>query len=91
MIGEDYTARLADFGIMGFMIDPTDELATLKLSDSNRVGYMAPELLNPLQFKLRNSNPTKESDVYSLAMTAYGARSFRTARNHRSSLTLNLH
>ena len=29
---------------------------------------MAPELLNP---SLANSNPSKESDIYSLAMTAY--------------------
>jgi serine/threonine protein kinase len=32
---------------------------------------MAPELLNPSQFDLANSIPTKESDIYSLAVTAY--------------------
>ena len=36
---------------------------------------MAPELLNPLQFNLADSNPSKESDVYSLAMTAFEVRS----------------
>jgi len=36
---------------------------------------MAPELLNPPQFSLSNSNPSKESDIYSLAMTAYEVRS----------------
>ena len=35
------------------------------------VRYMAPELLNPLQFGLVDSNPSKEGDVYSLVMTAY--------------------
>ena len=35
------------------------------------VRYMAPELLNPKQFGLTHSNPSKESDVYSFAMTAY--------------------
>jgi len=35
------------------------------------VRYMAPELLNPTQFRLNNNNPTKESDIYSLALTAY--------------------
>jgi len=35
---------------------------------------MAPELLNPSQYSLPNSNPSKESDVYSLAMTAYEVR-----------------
>ena len=34
--------------------------------DFGTVRYMPPELLNPTQF-----HPTKESDVYSLAMTAY--------------------
>ena len=33
--------------------------------------YMAPELLDPQQFGLSQSNPSKESDVYSFAMTAY--------------------
>ena len=33
--------------------------------------YMAPELLNPLQFGHMHSDPLKESDVYSFAMTAY--------------------
>jgi len=44
------------------------------------VRYMAPELLNPSQFSLVNSNPSKESDVYSLAMTAYEVSSSRAAR-----------
>ena len=88
MIGEDDTAHLADFGIIG---DPSDEVAASKLNGSKLVGYMAPELLNPPQFNLQSSNPTNESDVYSLAMTAYEARSFRTACDHRSSPTLVLH
>jgi len=37
------------------------------------VRYVAPELLNPKQFSLKHENgsPSKESDVYSLVMTAY--------------------
>ena len=54
MIDESGTARLAEFGIRGVMMDPTDESVTLKLRGSNRVSYMAPELL------IRNGNPTKE-------------------------------
>ena len=88
MIGEDDTARLADFGIIGVMTDPTDELAACNLPNSNRVSYMAPELFDPSGFNLRSSNPTNKSDVYSLAMTAYEARSFRTACDHRSPPTL---
>ena len=44
---------------------------------------MAPELLNPSQFHLANSNPSKESDIYSLAMTAYEVRSSHTVHVHR--------
>ena len=35
------------------------------------VRYMAPELLSPEQFGFTHSNPSKESDVYSFAMTVY--------------------
>ena len=33
--------------------------------------YLAPELLDPHQFGFKHSNPSKESDIYSFAMTAY--------------------
>ena len=52
------------------------------------VRYMAPELFNPSQFGLSNINPSKESDVYSLAMTTHEVRSSRTL--HESLLTLSL-
>ena len=32
---------------------------------------MPPELLDPVQYGFEQSNPSKESDVYSLAMTAF--------------------
>ena len=35
------------------------------------IRYVAPELLNPKQFGLKRSSPSKETDVYSFAMTAY--------------------
>lgn len=35
------------------------------------VRYIAPELMNPKGFGLSNSNPTKGSDIYSLALTVY--------------------
>ena len=40
-------------------------------SNPGATRYMAPELLHPTQFGLTYSNPSKESDVYSFAMTAY--------------------
>ncbi|KAF9647766.1 kinase-like protein, partial [Thelephora ganbajun] len=72
LISEGGIARLGDFGITGVITDPTVvEPGSTTTSKPGIVRYMAPELLNPPQFHLSNSNPSKESDVYSLAMTAY--------------------
>jgi len=51
---------------------------------SEVVYYMAPELLVPEEFGLKpeNSGPSKESDVYSLAMTAYEVNSSQTAHGY---------
>ena len=46
------------------------------------VRYMAPELLDPPQFGLADTNPSKESDVYSFAMTAYEVRSSHTVHGY---------
>jgi serine/threonine protein kinase len=53
------------------------------ISDSNVLRYMAPELLNPSQFHLANDKFTKESDIYSLAVTAYEVGLSHTAHVHR--------
>ena len=78
MIDNDGTARLGDFGITGFITDPTGVESNRKITSRPRVvRYLAPELLDSseLQFYLSDSNPTKESDVYAIAMTTYQARS----------------
>ena len=62
---------MGDFGITGVITDPTVVEPGITTSRPGVVRYMAPELLNPTQFHLQNSNPTKESDVYSLAMSTY--------------------
>ena len=64
-------ARLGDFGITGVVTASTlvGPGAATPLPGKNR--YIAPELLDPAKFELPNGNSTKESDVYSLAMTAY--------------------
>ena len=83
MIDKNGVARLGDFGITGVITDPT----VVELGDGTMsmpgARYMAPELLNPTQFHLQNSNPTKESDVYSLAMTAYEVDPPYTLRGRR--------
>lgn len=72
LITEGGTACIGDFGITGIITDPAVvEPASTTTSKRGVVHYMAPELLNPSQFLLTNSNPSKETDVYSLAMSAY--------------------
>ena len=65
---------------MGIITDPTVVApGSTTTSKPGAVRYMAPEILNPSQFNLPNTNPSKESDVYSFAMTAYEVRSSHRA------------
>ena len=84
LVADDGTARLGDFGITGAITDPTTvEPGSTTTSKPGVVRYMAPEILNPPQFSLPNSNPSKESDVYSLAMTAYEVHSSHALHSGR--------
>jgi len=57
---------------MGIIVDPAgEELNTTAASEPAVVRYVAPELLDPMKAMTTLRNPQKESDVYSLAMTAY--------------------
>ena len=51
--------------------------------DERCARYTAPELFKPLQFGLPNLILSKESDVYSFAMTTYEVRSSNIAHDHR--------
>ena len=84
LIADGGTIHLGDFGVTGVIANPTVMEPDSKImSKRGVVRYMAPELLNPLQFSFLNSNPSKESDVYLLAMTAYEMRSFHIVYGHR--------
>ena len=64
--------RVWDVGITGIITNlSVVEICNEKTFGPRNCRYMSPEMLNPTEFHLQNSNPTKESDVYSLAMTAY--------------------
>lgn len=86
LVDDDGTARLGDFGITAIITDPSVvEPGSTTTSKPGVVRYMAPELLNPTQFNLANKNPTKESDVYSFALTTYEVGSPRTTYGHLQS------
>ena len=61
--------RLGDFVIKSFITGTT--AVDSKSSNPHAACYIAPELLDPKQFNLDHHNPSKESDVFSLALTAY--------------------
>jgi len=46
------------------------------------IRYRAPELLDLLRSHLPDCVPSKESDIYSLAMTTYEVRPSRTVHSH---------
>lgn len=71
LIKADGVACVADLGILKVMTDPSVVEPSKATSEHGIIRYMAPEQINPSQFGLTNSNPSKRSDVHSLAMTAY--------------------
>jgi len=56
---------------MRIITGPTAERGGMTTSKPGTTRYLAPELLDPLYFGFEHSNPSKESDVYSFAVTAY--------------------
>lgn len=66
------SACLADFGFMTIVHDPS---LGMESSASDAGGgttpFMAPELLVPSKFGLRKCIPTKEADIYAMAMVIY--------------------
>ena len=68
LIDQDGRARLADFGLLTIVIDPTYHTSSTTLKNSGTTRWMSPELLDPDLFGLGDSRPTKHSDCYALGM-----------------------
>jgi len=71
LIDQNGHARLADFGLLTIVSDPTDFATSSPFVISGTTRWMSPELLDPDQLGLENSRPTKESDCYALGMVIY--------------------
>ncbi|KAF9781366.1 kinase-like domain-containing protein [Thelephora terrestris] len=73
LIDSNYHARLTDYGLIAIILDPriVDPGSTGTLPPVGAVRYMAPELLCPSRFNLKNSNPTRKSDIYALGVVTY--------------------
>ena len=68
LVDQNRHARLADFGLLTVVSDPTNTTATNSFSIAGTTRWMSPELLDPNQFGSENTRPTKESDSYALGM-----------------------
>lgn len=71
MIDEACNARLADFGLLMVLSDPSNLMASSSYNQGGTARWMSPELIAPQEFGLKTSRPTKSSDCYSLGMVVY--------------------
>ena len=71
LIDQTGRARLADFGLLTIVSDPTNPTASSSSAKGGTTRWMSPELLDPDQFSVKDSRPTKESDCYALGMVIY--------------------
>ena len=69
LIDRNRSARLADFGLLAFVSDPTNPTASVSTSNcGGTIRWMSPEILHPQLFGFQDGRPTKESDCYALGM-----------------------
>jgi len=71
LIDEHGNARLADFGLLVFVSDPTNPTVSSSYTPAGTTRWMSPELLDPDRFGPKDGRPTKESDSYALGMVIY--------------------
>ena len=71
LIDQNGHARLADFGLLTFVSDPSNAPHTSSTPGAGTTRWMSPELLHPEEFGCRESRPTKQSDCYALGMVIF--------------------
>ena len=72
LIDRNFHPRLTDYGLVAIILDPgTVEPGSTTSPSAGTIRYMAPELLYPCGFGLKNSNPTKRSDIYAFGVVTY--------------------
>jgi len=63
--------RLADFGLLTAISDPTNGLSSSSSAHGGTVRWMSPDLLDPQRFGFERIRPTESSDCYALGMVIY--------------------
>jgi len=77
LIDQTGHARLADFGLLKVISDPTNGLPSSSTPQGGTFRWMSPELLDPKRFRLPRICPTVSSDCYALGMVIYETMSRR--------------
>ena len=71
LVDQTGCARLADFGLLTIISDPTNSSSSISLTQAGTTRWMSPELIDPQRFGLEKSRPTEASDCYALGMVIY--------------------
>ena len=71
LVDRDRHARLADFGFLTVVSDPTHPITSSSYSAGGTIRWMSPELLFSDETGPKGSRPTKQSDCYALGMVVY--------------------
>ena len=72
LVDSDLQPRLTDHGIAHLMDkEMVYYIPSTTFSSEVAIRYMAPELLDPSDFGLEDSSPTKESDIYAFGLVTY--------------------
>ena len=64
-------ACLADFGLTTMVLDRQNPMSSSATLGGGTLAFMAPELLAPSSFGLKNSAPTQEGDIYAFGMVIF--------------------
>ena len=88
LIDQHGNARLADFGLLAIVSDPTNILPSSSYAQCGTARWMSPELIDPQRFGLKNGRPTRCSDCYALGMVIYETVSSRLPFHQYKDITV---
>jgi len=72
LIDRDFHPRITDYGLTRTILGPNSlERGNVASLSVGTVRYMAPELLSPSVFGLKDCNPTRKSDIYAFGVVTY--------------------
>jgi len=64
-------ACLADFGFMTMVLDPNHPMSCSAQLEGGTMTFMAPELVAPTKFGLKESTPTRQADIYAFGLVIF--------------------